>query len=282
MLFISDDAIDRLIAEDVPYMDLTTWLLGIGEKQGKIEYFTREPAVVCGTEEAVRVFEKLRIRPDIVLSSGTPVEPGQVLLSGSGSADSLHKAWKVCQNLLDHSSGIASKTRRLVSAAEAVNPDITVLTTRKSFPGTKALGLKAVMTGGALPHRLGLSETLLVFRQHMDFLGGFDAFLKMIPVLKKKCCEKKLIAEADDMERGVALCRAGIDGIQFDKLSAAELKKGVAVLRGINPDVILFAAGGITEENAAEYANTGVDALVTTNLFSARPTDIGTRMSVVE
>ena len=96
----------------------------------------------------------------------------------------------------------------MVDAAHAVNPHCEVLTTRKSQPGAKDLFTLAVMAGGAFPHRLGLSETVLVFDHHFTFCGGFDAFVENLPAIKARCIEKKLIVEADP-ERARILARAG-------------------------------------------------------------------------
>ena len=65
-----------------------------------------------------------------------------------------------------------------------------MLTTRKSMPGAKDLMTEAVMAGGAFPHRLGLSETVLVFDHHLTFFGGFEAFVEQLPAIKGRCVEK--------------------------------------------------------------------------------------------
>jgi len=62
VVFISDETISRLIKEDVPYIDLTTMLLGIGRKQGRIVFSTREDGVLAGSEEVLRIFQKLDIK----------------------------------------------------------------------------------------------------------------------------------------------------------------------------------------------------------------------------
>lgn len=279
MMYIPDTVIDQLINEDVPYIDLTTWCLGIGEEMGQIEYFTREDAVLCGTEEAVRILQKLNIEVDLSIPSGTCIKAKDTFLKAKGKAQALHMAWKVCQNIFDHSSGIATNTKKLVDLAKTKNSNISIVTTRKGFPGTKALSTKAVMMGGAFPHRLGLSETILVFKQHINFLGGFAKFLEIVPEIKHKICEKKLIVEADSIEEALLLCKAKVDGIQFDKLSPDELKEGLLKLRMISPDITILAAGGINETNIKEYADTGIDAIVTTSLYSAKPIDIGVKIS---
>lgn len=278
MIYIPDEVIDRIIAEDVPYLDLTTWAVGIGEKEGTIQYFSREEAVLCGTEEVLRIFDKLQVTPVFSLPSGTKVQPGQVFLSAEGSARSLHSAWKVTQNLLECCSGIATKTKRIVDKVKAVNPGVSVASTRKSFPGTKALSVKAILCGGAVPHRLGLSETVLIFKEHMNFLGGPDAFLEQVAELKAKIPEKKVVVETDSLELGLRLSRAGVDCLQLDKLPPSSLLEGCAELKAVNPNIILLAAGGIDEHNAEAYAGTGVDVLVTTSLFFARPLDSSVRL----
>ena len=274
---ISDARIDQLIAEDVPYIDLTTQMLGISDKPARIEFFTREDATVCATEEAARVLQHLGAEVESRVPSGEHVAAGTILLVAVGPAGALHKAWKVCLNLLDHCSAVATKTHNLVSAAKSANPACEVLTTRKSMPGVKDLLTKAATAGGAFPHRLGLSETVLVFDNHTRLMGGFDAFLEALPSLRSKCIEKKLFVEAD-ADQARALARAGVDGIQFDKIPADELAALVAELRAINPHCTLIAAGGINAKNAAAYAATGVDGLATTAPFSAAPLDMSARI----
>ena len=274
---ISDARIDQLIAEDVPYIDLTTQMLGISGKPARIEFFTREDATVCATEEAARVLQHLGAEVESLVPSGEHVAAGTILLVAVGPAGALHKAWKVCLNLLDHCSAVATKTHNLVSAAKSANPACEVLTTRKSMPGVKDLLTKAVTAGGAFPHRLGLSETVLVFDNHTRLMGGFDAFLEALPSLRSKCIEKKLFVEAD-ADQARALARAGVDGIQFDKIPADELAALVAELRAIDPHCTLIAAGGINAKNAAAYAATGVDGLATTAPFSAAPLDMSARI----
>ncbi len=274
---ISDARIDQLIAEDVPYIDLTTQMLGISDKPARIEFFTREDATVCATEEAARVLQHLGAEVESLVPSGEQVVAGTILLVAVGPAGALHKAWKVCLNLLDHCSAVATKTHNLVSAAKSANPACEVLTTRKSMPGVKDLLTKAVTAGGAFPHRLGLSETVLVFDNHTRLMGGFDAFLEALPSLRSKCIEKKLFVEVD-ADQARALARAGVDGIQFDKIPVDELAALVAELRAIDPHCTLIAAGGINAKNAAAYAATGVDGLATTAPFSAAPLDMSARI----
>lgn len=278
MVYLTREEIERLIKEDVPYIDLTSLVLGIDEQEAVIQYFTREDIVVCATEEVAQVFDCLHIELTHMHKTGKRIKAGEVLIEGRGCARDVHMAWKVGQNLLDHCSGIATKTAQMVKKAKEINPNISILTTRKGFPGTKALSVKAILAGGAMPHRLGVSESVLVFPHHLNLIGGMDEFLKHLPEYKAACCEKKLLVEAKEPQLAYKLCEAGVDGIQFDKLPAEEMFSLTTDLKSKYPNVILLAAGGINENNVVDYAKSPLDGIVTTSLYSAKPVDIGVRI----
>ncbi len=277
MLRISDARLSELIAEDVPYIDLTTQVLGMGSVPGELSYYTREDCVLCGTEEVARIIEQVGARVTESLPSGAHVAAGETFLRAEGPAGALHMAWKACLNVFDHCSAVATATRALVDEAHAGSEACEIITTRKSMPGAKDLLTKAVMAGGAFPHRLGLSETVLVFDHHIEFLGGFDAFLEQLPAFRRRCIEKKLFVEAS-ADQARALACAGVDGIQFDKIPPEELGSLVKELRSIDPHLTLIAAGGVNAKNARAYAATGVDGLATTWPFNAKPLDMSVRM----
>ena len=280
MLRIPDARIDGFIAEDVPYIDLTCAVLGIGDEPGEMDYFTREDCVLAGVEPVERIMAKLGCQVVSAAADGDRVMAGETFMSVRGRSGDLHAAWKACLNMFDHLSAVATKTRAMVDAAHAENPRCEVLTTRKSMPGAKDLLTGAVMAGGAFPHRLGLSETVLVFDHHLAFFGGFDAFVEQLPVVKARCIETKLFVEAS-AEQARVLARAGVDGLQLDKIPVDELESLVKELRGIDPWCVLIAAGGVNVGNAGAYAATGVDGLATTAPFSAKPLDMSVRMRAV-
>ena len=272
---LSDNDIERFIEEDMPYGDITTLLLGFGTLKGEISFTSRNSTVLCCTEEASRVLENCGATVTSCLQSGSMVDAGVPILTASGSAGSLHAGWKVAMNLLEYASGIATRTRAIVNSAKMVNPSITVLTTRKSFPGTKKVALKAIMAGGALPHRIGLSDSILVFKQHTAFMGGLDSFLDTVAALKDKAPEHKIIVEAETAEEALKIVAAGVDVVQIDKLLPEKLSLLVEQMRQVRPDVKISAAGGINSENAAAYAATGVDMLVLSSVYFGKPADIG-------
>lgn len=282
----SNARIDAFIEEDVPYIDLTCEVLGVHNQPGEMEHFTRESCVLAGTDIARRIMRNLGCEVLASSEDGQLVSAGQTFFTVRGAAADLHAAWKVCLNVFDHLSAVATKTRSMVDAVHAVNPECEVLTTRKSMPGAKDLLTCAVMAGGAFPHRLGLSETVLVFEQHLAFFGGFNRFVEEMPRIKARCVEKKLFVEAD-AQRALALARAssdghGVDGIQLDKVPVSELAELVRRIREIDPRITIIAAGGINPQNAGAYAACGVDGLATTAPFTAKPVDMSVRMRPLE
>jgi len=279
---LPDSEIERLLEEDVPYGDLTTTLLGIQSRPGLISFATRNETTLCCSEEAARVLEKCGATVSLCTPSGSALPAGVEFLAARGNASALHAGWKVALNLLEYASGIATRTGQIVNKARAVNPSIAVVTTRKSFPGAKKVSIKGILAGGALPHRLGLSESILVFKQHTAFLGGLDGFLATIATLRLRAPENKIIVEAQTAEEAVAIARNGVDILQLDKLPPAEVASIVRTVRSIDSTVRISAAGGINEANVQEYVAAGVDLIVLSSVYFGKPADIAVRMVPAE
>ena len=173
--------------------------------------------------------------------------------------------------------GIAAAARAIVEAARRVKPEIVVACTRKSLPGTRSLSIKAIVCGGAVPHRLGLSETILVFAQHRAFTG--DASLAaIIDRLRRRAPEKKIVVEGDTIDEAIAIADAGADVVQLDKASAEDVAQLRRHCEGRTPRPLVAAAGGINAANAADYARAGADVLVTSAPYTARPLDVKVTM----
>ncbi|WP_376958040.1 ModD protein [Azospirillum sp. A26] len=265
---LPDAALDALLAQDVPYGDLTTGSLGIAARHARMSFAARGAMVLAGTEEAARLVERAGGRVLRVEPSGTAVEAGALFLEADGPAGALHHAWKVAQTLVEYASGIATRARRIVEAA----PGVTVACTRKNFPGAKDLSVKAVQAGGAVMHRLGLSETLLVFPEHRAFLS--DSPEAWIAALRRKAPEKKIVVEVGSMEEALAFAQAGADVIQLEKLPPAAARAVIEATRHLTPPPVVAPAGGVTEANAAAYAAAGCRLLITSAPFFGQPADV--------
>lgn len=278
-MFFTENDIDRWIEEDIPYIDLTTALTDFSKDRLNIRYTARDSFTLSACEAAVRVLEKAGCTVLSARRSGESVSAGELIIEAVGTPQAVHTGWRVSLNLMEYSSGIATRTKKLVAAAKAVNPDIVVSGTRKAFPGTRRLSVQALMAGGAVPHRLGLSETVLFFPAHYNNAGGLDALLEKMPEIRLKCLEKKIEIELENLSDIEKAVRAGVDSIQTDKMNPAQVAETVKLVKALNPTVKVLAAGGINIDNAAEYAATGADMLVTSWMYFGKPADIKASIS---
>lgn len=262
-----------MIREDVGLIDVTTVGLEIGAKRAKITFSTKEPIVLCGVEFVDEMCKRVGLETHVFKVCGDRLEAKDVILIGYGRADVAHQVWKVCQNILEFLSGIATKTNRMVELAREVNPHIELLTTRKIFPRTKELALKAVYAGGGAHHRLGLYDSILVFEQHRAFFESDEAFEAQFVKMKQKFLEKKIVVEVASLEEARYFATLGADILQCEKMSFEVLAQCVQLKKEF-PYLLLSATGGVGEHNIVEYAKTGVDFIVTSSPYHAKPSDI--------
>lgn len=275
MVYITDEIIDKIIKEDMPYSDITTEMLGIGEENGSISFYTRSEGVIAGVELAGKIFTKLGCEIVSSVKDGEKLSAGSLILQAKGKAAALHTGWKVSLNTLEYLSGIATLCREMVDTAYSVNKNIVLAATRKSMPLSRELVTLAFQAGGVSAHRLGLSETILIFKQHLEFIGGLDNLENTIKSSNHKMVEKKIILEIENIHESLkALHYDFIDGIQLDKLSPDEIKHIVEERNQINPKMLILAAGGINKNNIKEYAKAMPDVIVSSAFFHAKPLDI--------
>jgi len=271
--------LERLLFEDVPYGDLTTEALGIGTVSCRVTFVARADMTVAAIEDAAALLALVGVTAHPKTASGEAVTAGQVLLECEGSAAAVLRAWKVSQTLIEIWSGVATAARRLVSAARAGRPDTIVACTRKNVPGTKALSVAAIKAGGAIPHRLGLSETILVFPEHRLLCPTAD-FAALARALRAVSPEKKLLVEVTSAADAMAAAGAGFDVIQAEKFAPDAIAQVVAAVRTLTPRPLVAATGGIHPDNAAAYARAGADVLVTSWPYTARPMDVAVNLLV--
>lgn len=272
---LADSVLQSWLAEDAPFGDLTTQSLGIGSAPGHMSFTARNAMVLALAPEAARLLELAGAKVEMLAGDGSHLAPGDTILTATGRAQALLLGWKVAQTLLEMASGMASAAAAIVAAAHTVDSRITVACTRKSFPGTRAVAVKAIIAGGAVPHRLGLSETVLVFAEHLAFTGH-RPLSGVVAEMKQRCPEKKIVMEVANLEAALHAAQAGVDVLQLEKFTprqVAETAHALADWPGT-----LAAAGGVNAANAVDYARAGAHVLVTSAPYWAPPKDVAVKI----
>ncbi len=282
MYNLTDNELLQYISEDVPYFDLTTYLQDKSDKKAVLSIFTREDIIVSCTEEVKRIAELLNCKVNKSHNSKEPLKQGDTVLELEGAYEDVHKAWRTCQILLEYSCKISTYTNNMKKKIEEVNSSCELLTTRKSFPFAKKFSIKAIMVGGAMPHRLGLSETILLFPQHRSVYKDEKEFLSAIKEFKVKAPEKKIVVETEDFEDAVTLMKNGADVLQVDKIELEVLKNIVDYKNRHFPGVNILAAGGINLNNVQEYAKTGINGVVSSAMYNCGMANLGSRMKILD
>ncbi|MBN1117270.1 MAG: ModD protein [Bacteroidales bacterium] len=263
MLYFTDEELDRLISEDVPYFDMSTRLAKFGSRLARIQFSTTEPSVICCTEEVMRFFTKFNISPTLVTLSGEYIEGKVKFLEGEGLAKHLHTIWRVSANLLEYASGIATMTRLMVEEAHRVNPHVIITATRKTIPYTRKVAAKAVLSGGGNMNRLSLSENIMFFPNHYKFFGGLNGLISKVDKFKEEAGGRPITVETNNAEDAIALSKTNVDVIQLVNLSTDEISELTEKIRLNNSHIKIAAAGGINLENLKDYVSTGVDIIIT-------------------
>ncbi|MDP9394373.1 MAG: carboxylating nicotinate-nucleotide diphosphorylase [Actinomycetota bacterium] len=235
------------------------------------DFVARQPGVVAGLPVAAIVLEiaaegRLCVTQDV--EDGTRIRLGDVLLTVEGPARPLLTGERTALNLLSRLSGIASLTRRWVDAVDGTGA--AVRDTRKTTPGLRRLEKYAVRCGGGVNHRMSLSDAAMVKDNHVVAAGGVAEAFRLV---RAAFPDVPVEVEADTVEDAVRAVEAGADLVLLDNMPPAELRRAVELVAG---RARLEASGGLSIDNAAEVAGTGVDYLAVGALTHSAPVlDIG-------
>ena len=254
--FYVDDIIERALKEDINYLDVSSDYLLPEDQRNEAYFVAKADGVLCGLDVALRTFELLddSFSAKIYKHDGEKIAAGDVIAEFSGKTVLLLKGERTALNLLQHMSGIATATARVVELVRGTNAQIT--DTRKTLPGMRALQKYAVVCGGGKNHRFNLSDGAMLKDNHIDAGGGIA---KTVETLRGKLGHMvKIEVETRDLDEVREAVEAGADIIMLDNMSNDAMREAVQIIGG---RAKTEASGGITLENLAEVAKTGVDII---------------------
>ena len=252
-----DNLIKTALLEDINYLDTTTDYLIDEEQDNTAKFLAKSDGVLCGLEVALRVFEILQpsgFEAKVFKKDGDKLTKGDIIAEIHGKTRTILKGERTALNLLQHMSGIATMTNRIVKIVEGTNASIA--DTRKTLPGLRPIQKYAVTVGGGKNHRYNLSDAAMLKDNHIDAGGGITGAVKKLR--SKLGHMAKVELEVRNLEELKEALSVDVDVIMLDNMDNETMKKAVEITNG---KALLEASGGITEETIRGVAETGVDII---------------------
>lgn len=253
-------AIRLALQEDLPLGDVTTAALFPSPAPALARIVAQQSLVVAGLAAAVRTFRS--VDASLVLSihrqDGERAQDGDCLLQIEGDGRSILKAERVALNFLQHLSGIASLTRRFCDAVRGY--PVTILDTRKTIPGLRALQKWAVLLGGGTNHRQSLSDGILIKDNHLALLNQAAASVRTACRKAKASAPRStnIIVEVESLADVRQALAGRADIILLDNMTPATVRQAIRLIKG---RALVEVSGGITLKNVRAMAAAGPDRI---------------------
>jgi nicotinate-nucleotide pyrophosphorylase (carboxylating) len=232
---------------------------------------SRDAVVVAGLPLAEAFFRYLDPAVEIatLVSDGDSVTPGTDLMRMQGNARAMLTAERSALNIVQHLCGIATMTRDYVAAMGVGSATCTLLDTRKTLPGLRALEKYATRMGGAQNHRMGLWDAAMIKDNHVAVAGSVGEAVRRAT----EAGVKPIICEVDRIDQIEPALEAGAHHILLDNMDPLTLKQAVALIDG---RAKTEASGGINLDTIADKAASGVDYCSVGRLTQSAPAaDVG-------
>lgn len=248
--------VKQALEEDLGPRDVTTEIVLNGSGRAEAEIVCCEEAVVCGLPVAGLVFRKVSGETEFkpLVPEGEWVRGGTVVAEVVGEAASILKAERVALNFLQHLSGVATLTRRLVEIASRYG--VRIADTRKTLPGLRVLERYAVAVGGGVNHRFGLFDGVLIKDNHKRLCGGVGEAVRRAKARAPH--GMRVEVEVETEEEAKEALEAGADILLVDNASPELVRRVVKMARG---RALVEVSGGIGLSNIEEVARAGPDII---------------------
>jgi nicotinate-nucleotide pyrophosphorylase (carboxylating) len=254
---IAEPILRAALLEDVGHGgDLTTDAIVDPDRAATAHIVARRGGIVAGLPFAFLAFSMLdeRATTSARVAEGDRLEAGAVAAEISARARAILTGERTALNLLSRLSGIATATRTLVDLVTGTRASIA--DTRKTTPGLRALERYAVICGGGRNHRFGLDDAVLIKDNHLALAGSVREAVAAARAYVGHMV--KIEVEVENLDQLREALDTSVDAVLLDNMTPAQLAEAVRVANG---RVLTEASGGVTPENVAEIARSGVDVI---------------------
>ncbi|MCU0526874.1 MAG: carboxylating nicotinate-nucleotide diphosphorylase [Elainella sp. Prado103] len=254
--------LDRLLQdwlqEDIGRGDRTTQgLFRDRVPVGQAFWIVKEAGVIAGLPIAARVFALLEptLQFSPMVKEGEWCDRGSVIAEISGGLDALLTGERVALNLAMRLSGIATLTRQYVD--QIADLPTQLVDTRKTTPGLRLLEKYATQVGGAVNHRMGLDDGVMIKDNHIAAAGGIGIAIEQIR--NRVPYPLTIEVETESLVQVEAAIHHKADIIMLDNMAIEEMQQAVQLIRTASDRVKIEASGNITLDTIRKVAETGVD-----------------------
>ncbi len=256
IMFDLDKKITAWLEEDIGSGDITSLATIPEAATAHAIIHAKDTGILAGIEVAQRVFSLLdpTVKFTAKLQDGAKLTPSSVIATIDGHARTLLTGERLALNLLQHLSGVATRTHKLATLAAPYGAKL--VDTRKTTPGMRLLDKYAVKVGGGANHRFGLYDAMLIKDNHIQVAGGIQAALERAHAYASHMT--KIEIEVEDIESVQEALAGGADVIMLDNMAPDKMAEAVKL---IDHRAIVEASGGIDETTLAAAAKSGVDVI---------------------
>ena len=248
----------RFIEDDAPFGDITSSLV-IPDITCNAIMKAEQGGIIAGLTEVSTLCSHFDITVKQSAKDGDIVRKNDMILSLSGDAKKILLVERTALNIVGRMSSIATQTRKMVDIVSSVNPQCRVAATRKTCPGFQIFDKKAVQIGGGDPHRMNLSDGILIKDNHLALVPLISA----IRAAKNVSVFKKIEVEVETADDALIAATAGADIIMLDNMSPDKVARTIELLKreGMRDRILIELSGGITDSSLLHYAALDVDVI---------------------
>jgi nicotinate-nucleotide pyrophosphorylase (carboxylating) len=231
----------------------------------KARLLVKQNGILAGVDVALVILEETAAlyhhpipKVEVLMHDGATIKVGDIVLTIEASAQLILKAERLLLNIMQRMSGIATYARQMVDIIGDL--PVKLLDTRKTTPNFRLFEKMATKIGGAVNHRMGLYDMIMLKDNHVDYAGGIEAAITNARAYLKASgrnlrieVETRSLAEVDEV------LRVGqVDIIMLDNFSLEDMREAV---KRINGCFETEASGNITEKTLRSVAETGVNSI---------------------
>lgn len=248
-----DILIELALLEDLGGRGDVTSLAIFDKETDCFSLVAKSQGVLCGRRLFEKVMAKVdpQVKVEFFFQDGEALQKGDLVATVEGSVLSVLQGERTAINFLSHLSAIATKTARLVAAAEG---QVRVLDTRKTLPGYRLLQKYAVRCGGGENHRIGLFDMVMIKDNHQDAAGGIAAAVEK--VRQKWDRQYPIEVEARTLKEVQEALDQKVERIMLDNMSDEEMTEAVALIGG---RCQVEASGNMSLSRLQQVKTIGVD-----------------------